>query len=595
MTLALAAYLAGVLTILSPCIVPVLPFVLARADRPFLTGTLPLLAGLGAAFVAAAGLAAVGGEVVVRLGAAGRILAFGLLAVFAVSLVSPRASAWLHRPLVRLGEVLSRRAAGPAGAVLPRGVPGSFCLGAATGLLWTPCAGPVLGLVLTAAALNGAGWQTTALLTAYAMGATTALAGAARLGGSVVALIRPHRGLGERLRRVVGAAMIAVLAATALGVDADLLARYPAVGTVAAEDALLTALRIDPARADPARTDPARTDPATAGPAAAPYRSGLPVEGHLPSLAGATHWLNGEPQTVGELRGRVVLIHVWTSSCINCIRTLPFLRAWAERYRAQGLAVIGIHAPEFAFEHDVGTVSAAIRRFALPYPVAVDNAFRLWRGLRNTAWPALYVVDAEGRIRHHQFGEGGYDRSEAAIQDLLAEAAGRRAAADGTTRTCAAGVEAAPDLAHLQSGETYLGSDKAANFASPEGLAPGPRSYSPGRPRSNEWSLTGAWAVEPDHVSLVAPDGGVTVRFRARDLHLVVGPGPDGRPVPFEITLDGAPPGVDHGADAGPDGGGVITETRLYQLVRQSDPARERLFAIRVRGPGARVYAFTFG
>ncbi|AWN53077.1 cytochrome c biogenesis protein CcdA [Methylobacterium sp. 17Sr1-1] len=574
MTLALAAYLAGVLTILSPCIVPVLPFVLARADRPFHAGTLPFLVGLGAAFVAAAGLAAIGGTAVARFGTAGRVLAFGLLALFAISLLSRRAAAWLHRPLVRLGEVLSRRAAIPGGAL------GSIGLGAATGLLWTPCAGPILGLVLTGAALNGPGWQTTALLAAYASGAATTLAAAARLGTALAARLRPHLGLGEGLRRIAGAAMLAGLAAAALGADAEWLARYPGAGTIAAEDALLATLRVEPARADPA---------------ADPARSGWPVEGRLPSLSGATHWLNGEPQSVEGLRGRVVLVHVWTSSCINCIRTLPYLRDWAERYRAQGLAVIGVHAPEFAFEHDVDTVAAAIRRFALPYPVAVDNGFRIWRGLRNAYWPALYVVDAEGRIRHHQYGEGGYDRSEAAIRDLLAEAAGRRAADEPMTRPRAAGIEAAPDLAHLGSAETYLGSDKTENFASPEGVSPGPRPYTAGRPGLNAWSLSGTWAVEPEYARLAAPDGSVTYRFRARDLHLVAGPGPDGRPVGFDVTLDGEPPGADHGVDAGSDGAGTVSATRLYQLVRQSGPVRERSFAIRFHRPGVRVYAFTFG
>ncbi|MGX7707736.1 redoxin domain-containing protein [Methylobacterium sp. Gmos1] len=579
MILAIAAYLAGVLTLLSPCLVPVLPFVLARVDRPFLTGTLPFLAGLGAAFVAAAGLATLGGGVVAWLGMAGRVLALGVLAVFALTLLSPRASAWLHRPLVHLGGILSRRAAEP-GARRSSGITGSLGLGAATGLLWTPCAGPILGLVLTGAALNGPGWQTTALLAAYAFGAATALAAVARLGGAVVALVRPHLGLGERLRQVAGAAMIAVLAAVALGADADLLARYPAAATTAVEDAILTMLRVDAARAAP-------TD--------APTASDLPVESRLPSLSGATHWLNGEPQTVEGLRGRVVLVHVWTYSCINCIRTLPTLRAWAERYRAQGLAVIGIHAPEFAFEHDIGNVAAAIRRFALPYPVAVDNEFRLWRGLRNAYWPALYVVDAQGRIRHHQFGEGGTAQSEAAIQALLAESAGGRASNDGPSPTRATGIEAAPDLAHLASTETYVGSDKATHFASPEGVSPGLRLYTPGRPRLNEWSLAGHWTIEPEYARLYAPGGSTTYRFRARDLHLVVGPGPDGRPVPFDVSLDGEPPGADHGADIGSDGGGVIAETRLYQLVRQSGPVRERTFAIHFHRPGARVYAFTFG
>ncbi|MCF4127511.1 redoxin domain-containing protein [Methylobacterium sp. SyP6R] len=583
MTLFLAAYLAGVLTLLSPCIVPVLPFVLvsfvpARSGRPLVAGTLPFLAGLGLAFTAAAGPAAVGGGLVARLGTAGRLLAFGLLAAFAVSLLSHRVSDRLHRPLVRLGAAVAGLSAAPSSR-RGTGIPGPFrslCLGAATGLLWTPCAGPILGLVLTGAALNGAGWQTTALIATYAAGAATVLAGAARLGRPLAAVLRRHLGLGDRLRRAVGAGLLAWLAALALGADADLLARYPAAGTVAAEESILTALGVEPARAEPSR-------------------SLLPVEGALPDLAGATQWLNGGSLTKEGLRGRVVLVHVWTSSCINCIRTLPYLRAWAERYREQGLAVIGIHAPEFAFEHDVGTVAAAIRRHGLPYPVAVDNEFRLWRGLRNSYWPALYVVDAEGRIRHHQFGEGGYARSEAAIQDLLAEAAGRRATDRGATPTRAAGAEAAPDLAHLRSGEIYLGSDKAATFASPEGLSFGPRVYSPGRLRPNQWSLAGTWAVEPDHARLAAEGGSVTVRFRARDLHLVAGPGPDGRPVRFDVTLDGAPPGEDHGTDAGPDGGGTIVETRLYQLVRQSDPARERTFAVRFHGSGIRVYAFTFG
>ena len=515
----------------------------------------------------------------VLLGTAGRVLALGALAVFALTLLSPRASAWLHRPLVRLGGILSRRAAKP-GARLPNGALGSLGLGAATGLLWTPCAGPILGLVLTGAVLNGPGWHTTALLVAYALGAATALAAAVRLGGAVVTLIRPHLGLGERLRQIAGAAMIVVLAAVALGADADLLARYPAAATTAVENAILTELRIDPARAAPTRALTA---------------SDLPVEGQLPSLAGATHWLNGEPQTVEDLRGRVVLVHVWTYSCINCIRTLPTLRAWAERYRAQGLAVIGIHAPEFAFEHDVGNVAAAIRHFALPYPVAIDNEFRLWRALRNSYWPALYIVDAQGRIRHHQFGEEGTAQSEAAVQALLAESAGGRASGGGPTPTRAAGIEAAPDLAHLASTETYLGSDKATHFASPEGVSPWPRLYTPGRPRLNEWSLSGHWTIDPEYARLDAPGGSTTYRFRARDLHLVVGPGPDGLPVPFDVSLDAEPPGADHGADIGSDGGGVISATRLYQLVRQSGDVRERTFVIRFHRPGARVYAFTFG
>jgi cytochrome c biogenesis protein CcdA/thiol-disulfide isomerase/thioredoxin len=574
MALQLAAFLAGVLTILSPCIIPVLPFTLARAGKPFASGTLPFLAGLAVAFAGAASLATVAGGWVVGLGQASRVAALCLLAVFAATLLSQRLSTWLYRPFVRLGDRFST-AAQEKGGVL-----GLACLGAATGLLWTPCAGPVLGLILTGAALNGASWQTTALLASYAAGAAASLAVAIRFASAIAAAIRPHLGVRERLRQAAGAGMIAAVIAIAAGADTDLLARLSSAGTNATEEALLKSLRIEAARAEP-------------GPPS--HRSSLPVEGHLPSLDGATHWLNGEPQTAERLRGKVVLVHVWTYSCINCIRTLPYLRAWAERYREQGVVVIGVHAPEFAFERDIGNVSAAIRRFALPYPVAVDNAFRIWRALRNSYWPALYVVDSEGRIRRHQYGEGGYAESEAAIQELLAEAAGRRAVAVPVIDPRATGAEAPPDLAQLRSSETYLGTDKAGGFVSPEGLSAGPKTYSAGRPRLDQWSLAGTWSVEPEFARLDAPDGGITYRFRARDLHLVLGPGPEGRPIRFTVTLDGQPPGAHHGSDATPDGRGVITDTRLYQLIRQFGPGSERTFEIRFDDPGVRAYAFTFG
>ncbi|GJE58433.1 redoxin domain-containing protein [Methylobacterium trifolii] len=574
MTLYLAAFLAGVLTILSPCIVPVLPFALARAGQPFASGTLAFLSGLAASFAGAASLAAASGAWVADLGQAGRLAALVLLAVFAATLLSPRLSAWLHRPFVGLGERLS------ASARTTGGVLGSVCLGVATGLLWTPCTGPILGLILTGAALNGASWQTTALLASYAAGAATSLAAAIRFGTAIIAAIRPYLRLGDRLRQAAGAGMIAAVIAIAAGVDADLLVRLSSAGTTATEDALLKAFRIDAARSE--ALPPSR-------------RSSLPIQGRPPNLDSATHWLNGEPRTFEQLRGTVVLVHVWTYSCINCIRTLPYLRAWAERYREQGLVVIGIHAPEFAFERDVGNVSAAIRRFALPYPVAVDNEFRIWRALRNSYWPALYIVDAEGRIRHHQFGEDGYAESESAIQELLAEAGGHRGGAVPETKPQAIGAEVPPDLTHLRSGETYLGTDNAQGFVSPEGLSAGRTTYTAGRPRLNQWSLTGAWSVETEFARLDAPAGGITYRFRARDLHLVLGPDPDGRPVRFTVMLDGRPPGANHGTDIAPDGRGAVEETRLYQLVRQSDSNSERTFEIYFDDPGVRAYAFTFG
>ncbi|TGD98719.1 cytochrome c biogenesis protein DipZ [Methylobacterium nonmethylotrophicum] len=578
MTLCLAAYLAGMLTIVSPCILPVLPFVLARADRPFVSGTLPLLSGMAAAFAAAAFLAAIGGGWVVQASEAGRAAALVLLGAFAVALVSRRAALLVSAPLVRVGDALARGLGGGAPAGKPAGILGSLGLGAATGLLWTPCAGPILGLVLTGAALNGSGVETLGLLLAYAAGAATSLAAAVAAGGSLAAALRRCLGLADRLRRVLGAGMIAALAAIALGLDAEVLAPLSVAGTTRAEDALAAALRVAPARAEPA---------------AGPVRSALPIEGRLPGFEGATHWLNGGPPSPEQLRGKVRLVHVWTYSCINCIRTLPYLRAWEARYRDQGLAVIGVHAPEFAFERDVDNVARAVRRFAIPYPVALDNDFRIWRALGNTYWPALYVVDAKGRIRHHQFGEGGYLQAEAAIRDLLAEAAGQQASVGEVALPRGEGAEQAPDLAQLRSGETYLGADKAESFASPEGLSTGMAIYSPGRPRLNQWSLSGAWAVGPEAVRLDRAGGGITTRFRARDLHLVLGPG--AKPVRFRVTLDGQPPGPDHGSDITAEGDGIATETRLYQLVRQSGPIAERTFEIRFQDPDVRAYAFTFG
>ncbi len=402
MTLYLAAFCAGALTIVSPCILPVLPFVFARADRPFVSSTLPFLTGLVAAFAAAASLAAVGGGWIVRLSAAAHVAALALLGFFAVALMSRRVAGLISAPLVWLGQVLACRIEGRGST----GVVSSLGLGASTGLLWTPCAGPILGLVLTGAVLSGPGPETTGLLVAYAAGAAASLAAAVAAGGSLYARLRGGLALSEQVRRIGGAAMFAAVAAVALGLDADLLTPLSSRHATRLEAALVAALHLDPAPAALA------TDP---------YHSSLPVEGHLPSLDGASHWLNGGPPTNEQIRGKVLLVHVWTYSCINCIRTLPYLRAWEARYRDQGLTVIGVHAPEFAFERDIDNVRSVVRRFALSYPVAVDNDFRIWRALRNTYWPALYIVDADGRT-------GAIGRSAPARQDRFRDSAARPSA-----------------------------------------------------------------------------------------------------------------------------------------------------------------------
>ena len=578
------AYLAGVLTILSPCILPVLPFVFSRAGQPFARSVLPMLVGMVLTFSGVATLAALGGDWAVNANVAGRYAAIAVLAGFGVTLLSARAAALFTRPAVALGSRLSQKVSGQQ-----PNVGASLLLGVATGLLWAPCAGPILGLVLTGAALHGANVETTLLLAAYAAGAATSLALAVLVGGRVFAAMKRSLGLGERLRQGLGIAVLAGVAAIALGLDTGQLARLSYASTAALEQSLLDRVRDDPVEE--------RASASTAADGERPaYRSDLPVEGMFPPLDGAVEWVNSKPLSVEQLRGKVVLVDFWTYSCINCIRTIPYVRAWAEKYRDQGLVVIGVHAPEFAFEKRIDNVKRAVTDFDIRYPVAIDNDFAIWRAFGNSYWPAHYFIDAEGRIRHHHFGEGDYARSERVIQELLAEAAGNSRSDSGFVQPDATGAEAAPDLAHLQSGEDYVGYMRASNFVSPERVAAdAARDYTAGKPRLNQWSLAGNWTVGAEQATLNRAGGAITYRFSARDLHLVLGPGKNGGRVRFQVKVDGAAPGPDHGSDINSDGNGTVGETRLYQLVRQSGEVRERTFEIRFLDPGVEAFVFTFG
>jgi len=322
---------------------------------------------------------------------------------------------------------------------------------------------------------------------------------------------------------------------------------------------------------------------------------GLPVEGILPSLSGALAWLNSPPLTADGLKGHVVLVDFWTYSCINCLRAIPYVRAWAEKYKDDGLVVIGVHAPEFAFEKTIANVRNAVAGLRIGYPVAIDNDYAIWRGFNNRYWPAHYVIDAEGRIRHHSFGEGEYDATEQVIRQLLAEA-GKTTLSAPLVTVHAAGVEAQADMGDVRSPETYIGYDRAENFVSPGGpVRDVAHGYTAGTPRLNEWALSGVWTIGGEHATLDAKDGGIVYRFHARDLHLVLGPAPDGGPVRFRVTIDGAPPGDGHGIDVDADGNGVVTAQRLYQLIRQSGEIADRSFEIRFFDPGVQAFAFTFG
>jgi thiol-disulfide isomerase/thioredoxin len=322
----------------------------------------------------------------------------------------------------------------------------------------------------------------------------------------------------------------------------------------------------------------------------------LPIEGELPSLGGATEWLNSPPLTADGLRGKVVLIDFWTYTCINWLRSLPYVRAWAEKYRDHGLVVIGVHSPEFEFEKNLDNVRRAAAEMRVAYPIAIDSDFAIWRAFNNEYWPALYIVDAQGHIRHHQFGEGDYEQSEAIIQQLLA-AAGSDGVGHEPVSVDARGAEAAADWGSLKSPENYVGYARTENFASPGGAVLDKRRvYAvPARLRLNHWALSGDWTMGKQATVLNQANGRIAYRFHARDLHLVMGPAALGTSVRFRVLIDGQPPGAAHGIDVDDQGNGTVGEQRLYQLIRQKQPIADRQFEIEFLDPGAAAFAFTFG
>jgi cytochrome c biogenesis protein CcdA/thiol-disulfide isomerase/thioredoxin len=575
------AFLGGVLTIASPCILPVLPFVFARADRPFLRNGLPMLLGMAATFALIATLAAVGGGWAAQANQFGRVAALSLLAFFGLTLLFPSLADRATQPLVALGARLSQRAEDQSGAnETNEGVGSALLLGIATGLLWAPCAGPILGLILTGAALQGASVQTSLLLAVYALGAATSLAAALFAGGRVFAAMKRSLGLGEWVRRAFGFAVLAGVAAIASGLDTGFLTRASSANTASIEQKLLEKFRAADTTGEMQATPIAQTQ--------------LPVLGSAPEIAGATEWLNSPPLTLEKLKGKVVLVDFWTYSCINCLRTLPFVRAWAEKYKDQGLVVIGVHTPEFAFEKDLGNVKRAVADLGIAYPVAVDNHYAIWRAFNNQYWPAHYFIDAQGRIRRQHFGEGEYEESERAIQQLLAEA-GRPATAP-LVKIKASGVEAAPEMSEIRSQETYIGYDRSENFASPGGVVDdASHVYAAPARQLNQWGLQGDWTIGPQQATLNAAGGAIFYRFHARDLHLVLGPAAGAEKIRFRVTLDGAPPGDSHGADVDAQGFGQVSEQRLYQLIRQNGAVEDRTFEIQFLDPGVTAYAFTFG
>ncbi|MGH6834492.1 MAG: cytochrome c biogenesis protein DipZ [Methylocella sp.] len=454
MSLLILAFVAGAFSIFSPCILPVLPFVFSRVDQPFMRTGLPLLVGMAAAFAAVATLAAVGGGWAVETNQYGRFAALALLALFAATLLSDRLAQRLMRPLVALGQRLAPQSAA-AGDPRPLS---SVVLGVATGLLWAPCAGPILGLVLTGAALNGASAKTSLALLSYAFGAATSLGLALLAGGRVLTVLKRSLGAADWLRRSFGVTVLAGVAFVATGWDTQLLAQAAFIDTTSIEETLIKwtgagrvaapiedtttqspsalyrqsgvltrMLRANPLPLIDVAFKESSMAPADAGvfKVAAGTPSDLPIEGALPGFSGAIEWLNSTPLTPQALRGKVVLVNFWTFNCINCLHALPYVRAWAGKYRNHGLVVVGVHTPELAFERDIGNIRKAVTRLKIEYPVAIDNRYAIWKAFNNEYWPAAYFVDAEGHIRHHHFGEHDYENSERVIQQLLEEAGNR--------------------------------------------------------------------------------------------------------------------------------------------------------------------------
>jgi cytochrome c biogenesis protein CcdA/thiol-disulfide isomerase/thioredoxin len=571
-TVYVVAFVGGLLTILSPCILPVLPFVFARADQPFRRSGLPLLAGMAVTFTLVGSLATVAGDWIVRANQAGRAVAMALFAVFGLALLFPTLADVLSRPFVRLGARLQPHSrAGPSLA-------GSILLGVSTGLLWTPCAGPILGLILTGAAVEGSSARSAALLLAFAAGSASALAFALLAGNRMFHLMKRSLGIEAWIRRGLGVAVLAGVFGIAMGWDTGVLARIsltPGAGTTGLEQQLVD--RVQPAAQ-------------ARGPA-------LGVEGTMAPLDGAIQWLNSPALTREGLRGKVVMIDFWTYSCINCLRAIPYVQAWYDKYRNSGLVVIGVHTPEFAFERDKANVAKAVQDLKLTYPIAVDSNRTIWTAFQNRYWPAHYFIDGQGRIRHHHFGEGDYQESERVIQELLRENNANAPPAAGFVHVDATGAQAAPNFGAVGSPETYVGYLRQEHWASPEDIKRNEdeRYSAPGRLRVNQWGLEGWWNVGEEQAVAPQPRSRIIFRFHARDLHLVLGPKSGGKPVRFRVLLDGAPPLDDAGVDVDRQGNGAVNGFRLYQLIRQKGAVEDRTFQIEFLDPGVQAFAFTFG
>lgn len=570
MLLFVLAYLGGVLTIFSPCVLPVIPFLFSRSHLSFKKSGLPTLVGMGLSFTLFGVLSAAGGNWVIHVNQYGRYFAMLVFAIVGLTLLFPLFAQRLLQPIVNLGGRLQQRAAGSDS------IASSLLVGASVGLLWAPCAGPILGLVLAGAALGGLSQNTFGLLGAFALGAATSLGIAILASGKVMSTIKKGLGAEEWLKKVLGVLVLVSVLAIALGWDTKLLSKFSYLNTNSIEQTLI--------------------DFTSNGSSKQTHE--LKDEGPMPSLDGAITWLNSPALSAESLKGKVVLIDFWTYSCINCLRALPYVQAWSDKYASQGLVVIGVHAPEFAFERLTANVETAVKDLGIKYPVAVDSKLNIWNAFKNQYWPAHYLIDAKGHIQYHHFGEGQYEDTEHMIQKLLKEANPNVVLEDVVASTVVGkGLgQKAGRIKDIANPETYLGYERQENFASAASLLKdAPQEYkTPGPLKLKQWALEGSWIVSPEMVQSQVVGAKISLRFKARDLHLVLA-NPEGKPVRFRVRLDGKAPAASHGQDIEAAGIGTVNSERLYQLIRQENGQEEHLFEIEFLDPAVEAFAFTFG
>ena len=587
--LVLVAFVAGLVTAVSPCVLPILPVVLATgADgdrrRPYL-----VIAGLIASFSFFT-LASV--QVISALhlpSSALRDVAIAVIAIFGLTLLVPAVNRIWERATVRLqgvgGRLMGRSSGGPLTLGQPTerkraSVAGGLVTGLGLGLVWTPCAGPILGAITSLAVTTPGSGSTLVLVVAYAIGAGLPLLAIAQGGRALIGRLRLRSTAGWATR-AFGALVIATAGLMAVGADTAISADL----TSALPDWTNTLQALE--RSNPVQSALSQLeghDQSSAAPGSNSTAANLPNLGKAPEITGIDHWLNSEPLTLASLHGKVVLVDFWTYSCINCIRTLPYLESWYQKYAAEGFVIVGVHAPEFAFEHDTGNVQSAIARFGITYPVAQDNEFKTWGAYSNEYWPAHYLIDANGNIRAEHFGEGAYAETEAQIRALLAEA-GQAALPTSTT-----GDGPVP-IANGQTPETYLGSGRASDFA---GSYPGDGAHDltfPASLQTNEWALDGKWDISSQFVTTQAAGDKLELSFRARDVYLVMSAA---RPVTAHVVVTGASTASVQTEDVSSAGELTVSTARLYHLVHLPDQEQATI-TLTFDAPGVQAFAFTFG